>query len=214
MARQDKRPRIMQAAERLFTSRRLHEITLDDVAQIARVGKGTIYRYFQDKDDLFFQTATSGFDELCELLRRQVPPGAAFTAQLVEACRQISGFFDRRRQLFRMMQAEEGRMNWCRGPIRTRWLEKRKALVAAVAEILDKGVADGLVRGDIRPDVLASLLLGMLRTRTRELSEPGARHCSLEKMVEIFCAGAGALKGHPACKAAGGDGDRKGKRST
>ena len=44
----------MRAAEKLFTSRRYHEISLDAVVQEARVGKGTIYRYFQSKDDLFF----------------------------------------------------------------------------------------------------------------------------------------------------------------
>ena len=40
---QGKERRIMEAAERLFTSRRFHEITLEEVAQAAKVGKGTIY---------------------------------------------------------------------------------------------------------------------------------------------------------------------------
>ena len=73
MENSDKRQSIMQTAERLFKSRRIHEITLDEVAQKAKVGKGTIYLHFQNKDDLFFQVATSGFDELCGLVREQVP---------------------------------------------------------------------------------------------------------------------------------------------
>ncbi|NJL30924.1 MAG: TetR/AcrR family transcriptional regulator, partial [Phycisphaerales bacterium] len=32
--------------------------------QAAGVGKGTIYRYFKDKDDLFFSTAAQGFEDL------------------------------------------------------------------------------------------------------------------------------------------------------
>ncbi|MCG3179106.1 MAG: hypothetical protein BIFFINMI_01437 [Phycisphaerae bacterium] len=190
MPRPDKRPQIMQAAERLFTSRRFHEITLDDVAQSAGVGKGTIYRYFADKDDLFFQTATNGFAELCELLNVQVPAGASFAAQLTEACAQISGFFDRRRELFRMMQAEDGRMNWCRGPIRDRWMQTRKSLVAAVARIIAKGVAEGQVRTDIAPEVLANFLLGLLRTRARDLADADPAYRRLEVVVEMFCNGA------------------------
>ncbi|HOF17706.1 MAG TPA: TetR/AcrR family transcriptional regulator [Phycisphaerae bacterium] len=186
MARQDKRQQIMQAAERLFTSRRFHEITLDDVARTAKVGKGTIYRHFRDKDDLFFQTATSGFDELCELLRRQVPAGASFFDQLTEACMQISRFFEQRRQLFRMMQTEEGRMQWCGGSLRDRWLERRKGLVSAVAEILAKGVAEGQVRADIPPEVLAHLLLGLLRTRARDLSEVAPADCGLALVMDVF----------------------------
>lgn len=184
----------MQAVEKLFTSRRFHEITLDDVAQGARVGKGTIYRYFQDKDDLFFQTATSGFDDLCELLRRKVPENNPFVEQLISACAQISGFFNRRRQLFQMMQAEENRMYWFKGTIRDRWMAKRKKLVAAVAEIIRKGVAEKKVRTDIPAEVLATFLLGMLRTRARDLpNNPEAmqRH---ELLVDLFCRGASLLE--------------------
>jgi len=194
MAPQNKREQIMQAVEKLFTSRRFHEITLDDVAQGARVGKGTIYRYFQDKDDLFFQTATSGFDDLCELLRRKVPENNPFVEQLISACAQISGFFNRRRQLFQMMQAEENRMYWFKGTIRDRWMAKRKKLVAAVAEIIRKGVAEKKIRTDIPAEVLATFLLGMLRTRARDLpNNPEAmqRH---ELLVDLFCRGASLLE--------------------
>ena len=111
----------MRAAEKLFTSLRYHEISLDDVVHAARVGKGTIYRYFKNKEDLFLQTAQGGFDELCEVIRREVPGDASFTEQLLSACRKISDFFARRRQLFRMMQTEHARMFWRRGDVRSRW---------------------------------------------------------------------------------------------
>lgn len=194
MAPQNKREQIMQAVEKLFTSRRFHEITLDDVAQAARVGKGTIYRYFQDKDDLFFQTATSGFDDLCELLRREVPENNPFVEQLISACAQISGFFNRRRQLFQMMQVEEDRMYWFRGTIRDRWMAKRKHLVAALAEIIRKGVREGKVRTDIPPEVLANFFLGMLRTRARDLTNAPEAMQRHELLVDLFCRGASLLE--------------------
>ena len=184
----------MAAAETLFTARRYHEITTDDIAQAARVGKGTIYRYFRDKDDLFFQVAMSGFDELCELLQRRVPEAAPFEAQLLSACDAIRGFFDRRAQLFRMMQAEEGRMHWCRPQIRERWSACRRRLVAAVAAIIHKGVDEGPIRSDIPCEVLASFLLGMLRTRGRDLKDAPAAMQSNELLVDLFCRGAGRRK--------------------
>jgi len=82
----------MQAAEELFTSRRFHEITLDEVAQAAHVGKGTIYRYFKDKDDLFFQTASAGLDALCGLIHDGVPSSASFEDKLLAVCDRISSF--------------------------------------------------------------------------------------------------------------------------
>ncbi len=193
MDRNGKGLQIMQAAERLFTSRRFHEITMDDVAREAGVGKGTIYRYFQDKDDLFFRTATSGFDELCDLLRRKVPGNASFAQQLLIACGQIGRFFERRRQLSRMMQSEEGRMSWGSGQLHQRWMEHRKRLVAAVAEMIQKGVCEGQVRADIPPGVLANFLLGMLRTRGRDLCDVPQAMRQHEVVVDLFCHGAGRM---------------------
>jgi TetR/AcrR family transcriptional regulator, fatty acid metabolism regulator protein len=167
----DKRQRIMQAAEKLFASRRFHEITTDDVAHEAKVGKGTIYRYFRDKDDLFFETANSGFDELCDLLRDHVSKKDGFAQQLLQACVQISQFFQRRRELFEMMQTEDGRMSFCAAPLRDRWLEKRKRLVDVLSSILSGGVREGVIRPDVPADVLANFLLGMLRTRARDLRD-------------------------------------------
>lgn len=190
MPREDKRLAIMQAAERLFTSRRFHEVTTDDVAREAKVGKGTIYRYFQDKDDLFFATAHAGFEELCELVRRKVPETAPFGRQLLEAGMQISEFFRHRRQLFSMMQSEEGRLAMLEGKLRQRWLEKRKLLIESLAAIMRKGIQEGEVRQDLSPEVLASFLLGMLRTSARDLRDAPEEMRRLEVVVDLFRRGA------------------------
>jgi AcrR family transcriptional regulator len=190
----DRRHAIMQAAERLFTSLRFHEITLDHVAAAAGVAKGTIYNYFDDKDDLFFQTSINGLDELCELIAGSVPGNASFTEQLLGACRQISEFFDRRHQWLRMMQVEDGRMCHYEGDLRRRWMEKRKALVQAVAGIMGKGVLSGQVREDISPEVLANLMLGMLRTRARDLADLPTDMRRFEIIVDVFRRGAGPQK--------------------
>jgi AcrR family transcriptional regulator len=177
----------MQAAEKLFSTRRFHEVTLDDVIRLAGVGKGTVYRYFADKEDLFFQTAMSGFDELCELLGGTIAAPAPFEKQLLEACRQIGAYFGRRRAMFRMMLSEESRPPRRKGAFRARWRERRQRLDAAVGEILRRGAAEGVVRSDFEPAVLARFLVGMLRTRSRdadEVPEPG--------VVELFLHGAAA----------------------
>lgn len=187
----DKRRKIMQAAEKLFRNRRVHEITIDEVAAAAGVGKGTIYLHFRDKDDLFFQTATAGFDDLCELLWRRIPEEAPFAEQLLGACEQISAFFKERRQLFRMMQTEEWRMYWCRGAMRERWLARREKLIDAVTRIVRKGLAEGAIREDLPPETLAVFLLGLLRTRGRAPAKSPEAKTSLKLLVDLFYRGAG-----------------------
>jgi AcrR family transcriptional regulator len=216
MANRDRRTEIMDAAESMFTSRRFHEITLDDVVREAHVGKGTVYRYFEDKEDLFFQTATRGFDELCDLLTRNVPGEASFGEQLVGMCGQISEFYGKRRQLLRMMQSEEVRLQGRSGSLHQRWLAKRKKLISAIAAVLATGVREGRIRGDMAPEVLAAFLLGMLRTRARDLADIPDSSQTLECVVNLFCQGACVSARHGVRAQAGaivGAGDRRPRRA-
>ena len=186
---QRRRQQIMKAAEQLFTRCRIHEVTLDQIARAAHVGKGTIYRYFEDKDDLFFQTATAGFDELCDLLNRSVPEEASFRSRLLAACEQIAAFFEQRRRLIRIMQTEEGHALQSPGKLRERWITRRRTLVDTLAEILSMGVARGEVRGDIPTDVMALYLLGMLRTRGNDLAGTPQQWHDLGVTLDLFMSG-------------------------
>ena len=189
MAHNNKQKQIMLVVEKLATNRRFHEITLDEVADAAGVGKGTIYRYFVDKDDLFFQVATSGFEELCELLKRTVPYDSSFAKKLLNACKQITKFFAARKQLLQMMQTEANLAYWRKGEIQQRWLGRRKMLVTVLADIFCEGVAEGLVRSDISAEVLATLLLGLLRTRARDLQDVPENMKNCKLLVDIFMNG-------------------------
>ena len=189
MAHNNRQKQIMRVVEKLATNRRFHEITLDEVAEAAGVGKGTIYRYFADKDDLFFQVATSGFEELCELLKRTAPCDTSFTEELLNACKQITRFFTSRRQLLQMMQTEANLAYWRKGKIRQRWLDKRKMLINALADIFYEGIAEGVVRADISAEVMATYLLGLLRTRARELQEVPENMKNCKLLVDMFLNG-------------------------
>ena len=168
--------------------RQFHEITLDEVAQVADVGKGTIYQYFADKDDLFFQTAVAGFDEMCELLRRDAVTAGSVQQDLQQACETICEFFQNRRPLFRMMLAEGERALGKGGGLRQRWNQHRKKMTQAVAEIIARGVRRRQVRDDIVPKVLAEYFLGMLRTRVNELEglSDSARAASRRWSIFLF----------------------------
>jgi AcrR family transcriptional regulator len=186
----DKKQRIMQAAEKVFRTRQFHEVTLDEVARVADVGKGTIYLYFSDKEDLFFQTAVGGFDGMCGLLQAHASDDGPFRDGLVRTCETISGFFRERRPLFRLILAQGERALECGGSLRRRWLERRKAMTQAVAAIIRRGVAAGAIRSDLPADVLAEYLLGLLRTRSWELADRPEAVRTIPAVVDLFLNGA------------------------
>jgi AcrR family transcriptional regulator len=197
MAGEDKRGRIVEAAEREFRAGRFHEITMDSVAAAAGVGKGTLYLYFRNKDDLFFQVATSGFDELCCLLRSRVDEHARFEAQLMQAATAISSFFRSRRELFGMIQTEDARAAAGRDRARSAWMNKRHLLVDALAEVMRRGQETGLVSGKLPPRTASVFFLGMLRARARDL---GSEETAVDDatLVGVFLRGVGSAPPAPA----------------
>src|SRR5690606_14514123 len=75
-----KRLAIMKAAAALFAERPYHEVRLDDVAEAAKVGKGTLYVYFRSKEHLYGSLVLEGFTQLIDRLSSQVehPTGTAW----------------------------------------------------------------------------------------------------------------------------------------
>jgi AcrR family transcriptional regulator len=190
MREQERRQQIMRAAEQLFASRRFHEITTEEIAAKAGVGKGTIYRYFKDKDDLFHQTAMHGFEELCLLLESEDQAAAELPVRLLQACRRIDSFFQSRRRLFGLMQAEENRLSLKRGHMRQHWRQRRERLSGILAAILADAAAGGEIRGDIEPRQQAAFLLGMLKSLAHNDAGSNALADPAAVAVDLFLNGA------------------------
>jgi AcrR family transcriptional regulator len=188
----DKKQRIMQAAEDLFRTHRIDEVTLDEIARQADVGKGTIYLYFSDKEDVIFQSMGAGLDEMCGLLRKILEEDVTFRDRLLRVCENLAAFFRARRPLFRIILSEDERvMESGRACLRMRWRKRRKMMTEAVAALIAQGIASGEIRGDIPPGILTEYLLGMLRARSWELEDWPESQRSHAAVVDLFLNGAG-----------------------
>lgn len=175
-------------------------MTTDAVAKAAHVSKGTIYRFFKDKDELFFHAATAGFDELCGQLASFAFDPTRPRESLTAACEAMAGFFGRKRRVMHLIQAEESRAAAARGKARQRWVSQRGRLVTALTAVMRQGQHTAVLRSDLAADVLAALLLGMMRTRARDLvgasAAPDQAAVSLAQLVDFFLSGAGRGPAH------------------
>ncbi len=50
-----KRKDIALSCKKLFTQKRINDVTISEVAKTAGVGKGTVYDYFKNKEDIVFE---------------------------------------------------------------------------------------------------------------------------------------------------------------
>src|SRR5262249_12646230 len=138
-----KREHIVGAASRVFAARPSHVVCMDDVAEAARVGKGTLYRYFPSKEDLYLGVVAGAFDLLIRRLERveaeELPPGIALS-RMIEA---IVETFARHLPFFRLMQQGEARLF-----LRKRQVvrERRDRIAGGLARLLERGAQTGVFR--------------------------------------------------------------------
>ena len=109
------------------------------IAEEAGVAKGTLYLYFQDRDDLLDQAAGRIFDELLDRLRGVLAGERPLRESLRELVRTKLAFFDLNQEFLRVYMAlrlggsEEARRHRRRRPRYARYLEMLTEYLAAAA---------------------------------------------------------------------------------
>ena len=154
----DKKLVILEAATKVFAVKDFHAVLIDDVAQAAGVGKGTIYRYFETKEELYFGTIFHGLDELAQALAETLPQEASPTRRLERIAREILRFFWNRRDLLTLLYLDEHRF-----AAREEEFSKRREVVQ---RLVQQAILDGIDRGEFRgidARIGAELFRGMVR---------------------------------------------------
>jgi AcrR family transcriptional regulator len=173
----DKAQVILNTAERLFAEGRYHEVTLDHICKDASIGKGTVYRYFDDKEDLYYQIILRGLDQLVDSIRRVGDEECDPAAGLREAAERLTDFYNERHALFSLMWSEQLRGSKRKKKVWKKWHRKSDKVVDVLAGFIKAGVDEGRYElGEFSPAAAARLLMGMLRTGMRHSNEmPGGK---------------------------------------
>ena len=67
-----KRKKIIDSASQLFSQMSYHEVMMEDVAKRAAIAKGTVYNYFETKEDLYFSIMKLRMENLVYSLKNKV----------------------------------------------------------------------------------------------------------------------------------------------
>jgi AcrR family transcriptional regulator len=154
--RAEKRDQILAAASRVFASRSFHLVRMDAVAGTARVGKGTLYRYFPSKEHLYLAVVAEAFDLLIRRLDQEEAAGWPPATALPRMIHAIVDTFARHLPYFRLMQQGHVRLLFRKKEvIRAR----RERIASVLGRVLDRGAEVGVFR-KLDPVLAPSMLLG------------------------------------------------------
>jgi AcrR family transcriptional regulator len=147
----------MTAAAKLFSTQPFHQVRLEEIAQAAGVGKGTLYIYFQGKEDLYYSLVYDGFTDLVQrlkeaLVKSELDPGEKIGV-IVKGLVDFSVGFPQFVEVMRTTATPNAD---------SKWGGKRRELLHLIENVIRQGSSAGKF-ADERPELTALYFLGMIR---------------------------------------------------
>jgi AcrR family transcriptional regulator len=175
---------ILEVAARLFARRHYHEVRMEDIAQQAEVAKGTLYRYFQDKEDLYLALILTGSQRLFEEVQAAIAAVDDPEEQVLIYVERSIQFFQRFPYFLDLVQ----RLEVSTAPEKLASLQAcRQRFFQLAASIIVKLNGTGRFQGH-DPNLAALALTGMTRQILRFHPQPWPDHLA-EIIVRQFLHG-------------------------
>lgn len=173
---------ILDAAAKVFAMKPFHGVLIDEIASDAGIGKGTIYRYFETKDDLYFATTLHILDQLAEALSEALVLEKSATKRLERIAQECLRFYWERRFLFPYLESDgmPGR--------REELLKRRESILRYAQEAILAGIEQRELRG-IDARIGAELFLGLVRSANLFRRADDSREDLVAQVMSVFLEG-------------------------
>jgi AcrR family transcriptional regulator len=182
--------KILTVAARLFATHRFHEARMEDVAAAAGVGKGTLYRYFKDKDELYLALLELAAEQISKRLGEAQDAEADPRRRLEVMVEAVVTFFDEHPHLFDLIQHAEVVGN---PDLENPWDVTRQETLGRFQAVLAEGEEAGQFHF-ADPEVALLLLVGGVRAVIRFGRRPRPKDVA-RRIVDAFLLG--HLRGGP-----------------
>ncbi|WP_252313920.1 TetR/AcrR family transcriptional regulator [Sinobaca sp. H24] len=105
---EEKKQFILTKSMHLFSERGFYKTSVQDIAEACRMSKASIYKYFENKEDILLNIATHNRDQMIARseaiqMDTSLTPREAFKAKVME---EIRGFIGKREFIYMLQQAK------------------------------------------------------------------------------------------------------------
>ena len=158
--KEHRREEIIDAAQRVFFQKGLSAATMDEIAEVAELSKGTLYLYYNSKEDLYLSVMLRGMDILYGMFMNVLSESRTSLEAVANLGEAYYEFFNQHRNYYRMLhffenpqfhkQVSEEMLQFCASHNQKVWL--------VVINAIERGIDEGVIRPDIDPKEAAVIL--------------------------------------------------------
>lgn len=156
-----KRSDILTSARALFKENGFHNTKMEDIAQGAGVGKGTLYEYFKNKQEIFDETCIEYVELILEKVEEISRMNVSFNEKLLIL------FKKKKSSLYEDFEKSPidyimSYKNIISEKVVKRIFDHILDMNKIMIEIINQGKEEGVVRKDIPSEIIACFVVGTL----------------------------------------------------
>ncbi|NMB10701.1 MAG: TetR/AcrR family transcriptional regulator [Firmicutes bacterium] len=183
-----KRERILAAALDIFSTQGFSNTTVQEIAERARVGKGTFYTYFPSKEDALTYLLDEGLTHMGQHIESKVQTLKGSVVKLQAIVQEQLRYFHNHQPLCRLITREVWGHNDQSSSLAQRI---RSSYIKMLQEVIDNGIKEGELR-TLDSETVATALYGMISIvalYAKELSSDQGLEYIEMTLQELFFSG-------------------------
>ncbi len=180
MKAENKHSKIIAAAVKVFAKKGFFTARISDIAKEAKVADGTIYLYFNNKNDILISVFEQELGKLVEKTKKQIKKSNNPVEMLQIFIEQHIVFMKKNRNLSEVIHVE---LRQAGKVIKGYQAEKYAEYENIIAEIIHKGQEARIFNPEINPSIAKRIVLGSLDELTQVWNSSYESHYPKEELA-------------------------------
>lgn len=162
----DTRKEILSSALELFSKKNYHAVSMTEIANGADISKGTLYWYFDSKEELFREIAFNGMNYFHEQFQKIAAEKTGFENKIQ---RLVNFVLTTLANHLTMLDVFRNNIEVLNKDFKKDIEKMHRENITVVAKIVEEGVSEGLVKHENTVDIAMMILSVLFTPQTKEL---------------------------------------------
>ena len=196
--KEQRRNDILKAGEHLFSQNGIKNTTMEQIANACEISRGTLYLYFNNKEELFNAIVIKGIDILIAMMKEKINNCTTVNDKLAGIGRAYLGFYKEYRNYYKFLSFmdEQSNIECNANDAYIQTMEKSQDLWTLIVDVIQQGIDEGQFRKDTNPYEVALVvwsasngIIGLfdhiIFAHKGELPKEMVNHSGVEHLMEF-----------------------------